>query len=580
MQLDTNQAPLIAGLAEAEARVAKSVAVMQAMLDKLHANVDSHIGTMDALARKTAEVGTGPGSATPAPGQTHQGTDSGVWGIRGPQHPGSMTNPIVTVVEAAKFTPLGSYAASVGESNVADTQRGVDQSGLADAANMSALTAAVQALADNANPASQMATAGLNGMGEPQNATRTVVALDKDDQEALRSMAAALERMESRGAGPSGSSEHTVIVDHDTRTVQTQGPARTIIAGTEGSGARQTVLSGPAGGNTFRIDGGQYAGLISAIVESGKGSTNVFLNGGGGGTSVPVAASTGGGGGGNGLGLLGLLGFGRGGGIPGTRIGGLAGFAGAGTAAGFAGFGLEHYLFTALGDRRVGSWRCCWWCGPAWAQARWARFGVGGGSDIGVLKSTIGDTQTLSQGITALSTATATFGKNSQQAQQAAKSLQATIQSLGNTAGVAAEVGLAKAGQAADHFFDLQTSGARVQAVNILMQAVHAAYTFIPLIAQSALRNLTIINQAIKPLFAWLEGPQGVQIWNDLENLFATHLPIAMHAFTQGVELVLRVVDIAAQDTGGLVNFLDKLFTRLNSESNMGTLSLEVKQTG
>ena len=46
---------------------------MQAMLDKLHANVDSHIGTMDALARKTAEAGTGPGSVTLAPGQAHQG---------------------------------------------------------------------------------------------------------------------------------------------------------------------------------------------------------------------------------------------------------------------------------------------------------------------------------------------------------------------------------------------------------------------------------------------------------------------------------------------------------------------------
>ena len=40
LQLDTDQAPLIRGLAEAEARVAKSVAVMQAMMDKLHADVE------------------------------------------------------------------------------------------------------------------------------------------------------------------------------------------------------------------------------------------------------------------------------------------------------------------------------------------------------------------------------------------------------------------------------------------------------------------------------------------------------------------------------------------------------------
>ena len=300
-----------------------------------------------------------------------------------------------------------------------------------------------------------------------------------------------------------------------------------------------------------------------------------------GGTPTVVSNGGGAGGGGGGAaGLAGLLGFGgRGGGTRGFgaagAIAGLPFFAGAGTLGGFAGFGLEHYLFSLLGI--LGSAGAATGGAGLLGAGALGTIGVGGGSDIGVLKSTIGDTQTLASNITSLSTATATFGKNSQQAQQAAKALQVTMQSLGNTAGVQAEVGLAKAGQAADHFFDLQTSAARVQAVNILMQAVKGAYTFIPLIAQSALRNLTIINTAIKPLFAWLEGPEGVQIWQDLENLFATHLPIAMHAFSQAVELILRVVDIAAQDTGGLVNWLDKLFTRLNSESNL-TLSTEVNK--
>ena len=181
------------------------------------------------------------------------------------------------------------------------------------------------------------------------------------------------------------------------------------------------------------------------------------------------------------------------------------------------------------------------------------------------MKSTITDTMTLSQDLTALSQAQAQYGKNSTQAAAATKQLNADMQALGNTAGVQAELGLAKAGQALDHFFDLSTSSARVQAVNLMMQAIQLGYTMVPLIAQAAERNLAIINSSIKPLFQWLEGPQGIQIWNDLENHFAHDLPTAIHAFDQAVEFILRVMDLASGQTGNFITAIDNLFTRLNN---------------
>ena len=103
--------------------------------------------------------------------------------------PASMTNPIVMVMEAAKYTPMGSYAAAIGESNVSDVQRGDQQSGVASAADIAALTSAVQDLAQQSNPASQLAKAGLVGVAEPHAAERTVMALDAGDREVFQRMA-------------------------------------------------------------------------------------------------------------------------------------------------------------------------------------------------------------------------------------------------------------------------------------------------------------------------------------------------------------------------------------------------------
>ena len=88
---------------------------------------------------------------------------------------------------------------------------------------------------------------------------------------------------------------------------------------------------------------------------------------------------------------------------------------------------------------------------------------------------------------TGLDQAQAVYGKNSTQAAQATAQLNYQMALLGNTAGVTAELGLAKASQALNTFWDLSTSSARrVQAVNLMMQAIQLGYTMVPLVAQAA----------------------------------------------------------------------------------------------
>lgn len=91
---------------------------------------------------------------------------------------------------------------------------------------------------------------------------------------------------------------------------------------------------------------------------------------------------------------------------------------------------------------------------------------------------------------------------------------------------------------------------------------------YIPAVEKAATQNLALINRDLKPLFAWLEGPHGMGIFRNLEALFYHDLPYAMGAFDNGTELFLRVVDLAAQHTGGFIHSLDDLLTRWNSMSN------------
>ena len=103
----------------------------------------------------------------------------------------------------------------------------------------------------------------------------------------------------------------------------------------------------------------------------------------------------------------------------------------------------------------------------------------------------------------------------------------------------------------------------RRPAPEILTQAMQVGEQFLPTIGKYAAQNMDIMQTDLQPLFAWLQGP-GLSIFKNLESIFQSNLPAAMGAFDNGVELVLKVLDLAAQYTGGFIQWLDALFTKLN----------------
>ena len=340
------------------------------------------------------------------------------------------------------------------------------------------------------------------------------------------------------------------------------GGSRVFIAGPVGQPNR-SVVSGPAGKSTVSLDGGQYAGLISAIVESGQGPV-LGLGAGGGGNGAGsglLAAAAAGGAGRGGNGTLGNLLWG--GGSRGRWTLGLP-LAGAGSVAAFAGLGAEHLLFTGLG--LAGS------AGSALGGAGLLGLGaaggmaVGGGSDLAVIHSTVADTQALAKSYANLSKAIGVYGKGSREATIAQAELNYQIKDLGNTVGVKAEERLAKNAAALDKAFDQKSGPQRAIVAGIGEQVLKVGDTFLPLMLQAAQKNLTIISSGIKPLFAWIDGPQGIGVWHQLEDEFSKNLPYAVHAFDQAIELILREMGIASQYTGGFTRHLDELLTRLNAK--------------
>jgi hypothetical protein len=299
------------------------------------------------------------------------------------------------------------------------------------------------------------------------------------------------------------------------------------------------------------------------------------MGGRGGGGLPPTAVAPAGGGGGEDSNLFADVALGRmlvghrggGHGRPPGWAGYLLGPAiGAGAAvgslAGFAGLGNEHILTTllGLGGSAAGAGIGAGFLGLGMAGQQ----AVGGGADAAVMHSTIAQTKELDTAYEKVAQAVAKYGAGSKQAVMAQHELNMLMAELGNTAGVKAELGLAKQEHALHEFWNTQTSQARVNATEILSQVLRLGHDYVPRVAAAAQMNLAIINRDIRPMFSWLEGPKGVGIFNDLEKRFREQLPTAIHAGTQGFELFLRVIDQASHFTGGFVKTLDHFFTRLN----------------
>lgn len=312
--------------------------------------------------------------------------------------------------------------------------------------------------------------------------------------------------------------------------------------------------------NTY--PGRSTTGFLGRFWPGGGGGG--FGGGGGGGGGGPAD-----GGGGFGESRFGRFLFGAG--TPlGRRLGGFNPFRYGihgpfGAVGGALGLGPEHLL--TAGASILGSGVGALGGAGVLALGSLGQMAVGGGSDLAVMKSTIADTKQLYQAQEQVAQAVDRYGKNSTQAANATANLNVLMGALGNTAGVKAEAGLAKAAHALNVYWDLATSSARVTAVSILDQVVNLGHDYVPRVAAAAQRNLSIINDGIRPLFTWLQGPQGIKIWNDLENKFAKDLPTAVHAFVGIVEAFLKTVDQASTFTGKFIHTLDNWAWRWNNMS-------------
>lgn len=425
--LGADLAPLDRDLAKAERRIALFVATTQRMLDGLHARLNVETGALETLAARAATASPGSTTIVREGGASRTVNEANrIYGVRGPERPGSITNPIVTVLAASKFFPMGSYGAAIGESNVTDAQRSDQASGYATAADMAALTAAVHDLARGANPANRLASAGQAGMGEPNSPERIAVSLGDSENRVLRDMAATLAKIEGRAAGGSGSRTTVLNSSSDSTT----GHVPVILSGGSGGGAViPAAVAGAGGGGSRRVDIFYHPGSGG---DGGSGSLLSKLLWGGG------------------AGALGLAGF--------------------GSVGSLAGLGPEHVLMTVLG--LAGSAVNAGIGGGLLGLGSLGKIGVGMGSDAAVMASTIADTQTLYKDYANLSQAVALYGRNSQQAHQAQAQLNADMSAFGSTVGVQAEARLARLTAAVNSYWDATSGPARVQAVRILTQGL------------------------------------------------------------------------------------------------------------
>lgn len=252
------------------------------------------------------------------------------------------------------------------------------------------------------------------------------------------------------------------------------------------------------------------------------------------------------------------------------------------------GLGPEH-LLTALGSM-AGTLVPAAGGGALLAGAAAGKEVVGGGADALIQHTTRANTeaiyqlqqqhrQTLQQLTDQRNAVIQTYGAQSRQATAARQQYrvgvsaanqqlqQGITQQAGTGAGATAETQLATNVKALSNAYKAASQTAQAESAKFYEQIVNFAKRILPFVIQSATRNLAILDKDIKPLFAWLGGPQGMGIFKDLENHFAKQMPTSIHAATQAIELVLKLIDDAAKKSGGLSKSIDHFFTRENSRS-------------
>src|SRR5665213_1532535 len=302
--------------------------------------------------------------------------------------------------------------------------------------------------------------------------------------------------------------------------------------------------------NLTSTGGGAGAGAAAAGAAAGGGSSG----GGGGGSSLLgglLGASSG-----NKGGLGGLLWQG------GSGKSGFAGMASMFSIASLAGFGFEHVLTTVIG--LAGSLTEALGGGMLLALGKVGTAMVGMGSDMAVMMTARQNVTVLATAQTKMNDAIDQYGASSPQAVAATKAYKFAISELPPVL-QKSTVATATMWNATKDQWQTGTAQAQVGAQGIMRQVLSVAQDYIPLIGKAASRNFGIISASIKPLMAWLAGPEGMGIFQKLEDHFAKNLPTSIHAFTQGIELILKSMGFLSDYTGGLTKTIDNMLTKANS---------------
>ena len=184
-----------------------------------------------------------------------------------------------------------------------------------------------------------------------------------------------------------------------------------------------------------------------------------------------------------------------------------------------------------------------------------------------------------------MQTAIQEYGRNSQQAASAQQALNESLKGFSPIARNAV-LAAAQTSQGFKAMFDAATGGAERTGAEIINQAMKVGENFLPTIGKFAGQNMDIIQHAIQPFFSWLKsaafsGPGqggGLGIFTNLEQIFQARLPTSIGAITQALELFTKIIDVAAQQTGGFTQRLDAFFTKWNSPANFGQVADEVNK--
>lgn len=314
---------------------------------------------------------------------------------------------------------------------------------------------------------------------------------------------------------------------------------------------------------------GQLASLkTGALLTPSIGGINLGLGSWGGGSSGGTSDT--GGALSMGAALMNLLTGGGGKGIGGFG----AGLPAFGSLLSLGGFGAEHILGTGVGI--AGSMAGAGLGGLLMGGASMGVMGVGMGTDMAGMGQALGDIRAIhtaqvqvNQAMQAYHNVVAQYGAGSAQATVALQNLhQAQVAYTGSLQELnpVVRTAIANAASAATAFgtlFNQVTGPAEKTGANIIQQLVQTAAKFLPTIGKFAAENMKIIQSALQPLMSWLSGP-GLKIFTEVEQVFQNHLPTAMHAFVQVVELVLRTLGLLAPLTGHIIGVINKFATDMN----------------